>query len=395
MAVVVEHRRREAMRMSAQGDALLAKALEHLQSGEAGVARELLHQAAGVGNLRAAVQLGTWELAGLGGTSDVPAAVRRLQAAAELGEASACTWVAQLVAAGAGGLQRDFAAAVSWLVRGAEAGDPRAAVQLAMLAPAETERQGDRLALAQRAAAAGEPIAQAFAARWPAPSPGAGIDWACLRERIQLPHQRPLPAAQLRSEQPRIAALPGLFTHDECIYVALKGLPLLRPARVAAPDGSSTVDPVRSNDAAKFGLLEADVVVQSLDVRVAAALGHPAENGEGFALLRYAPGQQYLPHCDWIDPRREATRADLERWGQRVATCVVYLNEGFEAGATEFPRLGLGFRGRIGDALAWDNLRPDGAVDPLTLHAGRSPSGGVKFLLSKWMRDRSQAGNDA
>ena len=74
---------------------------------------------------------------------------------------------------------------------------------------------------------------------------------------------------------------------------------------------------------------------------------------------------------------------------------VVYLNDGFEGGSTEFPRLGLRFRGGVGDALLWDNVLPTGEVDPLTLHAGRPPTQGMKYLLSKWMRDRSQAGNDA
>lgn len=380
--------------MSAQGDALLAAARHHLQSGDAAAARELLQQAAQANCLPAAVQLGTWELAGLGGPTDVMAATRRLYAAAELGHANACTLFAQLVAAGAGGMGIDFTAAVSWLIRGAEAGDARAAVQLAMLVPAEGDRGADRVALA-RLAAAGEPIARAFLARWPVTPGSPAIDWERMRERVALPHERPLPAVHVHSQAPRIAAIHGLFTRDECIYVALKGLPLLRPARVATRDGGSAVDPMRSNDSAKFGLLEADVVMRSLDSRVAAALGHPAENGEGFALLRYEPGQQYLPHCDWIDPGRAASRPDLDRWGQRVATCVVYLNDGFEAGATEFPRLGLAFRGGIGDALLWENVRPDGSVDPLTVHAGRSPTGGVKFLLSKWMRSRSQAGNDS
>jgi len=380
--------------MSQNVEALLAEAQRRLQSGDAGSARALLQRAAHVDSPRAAVQLGIWELAGLGGPIDVAAAVNRLRTAAVLGDATACGLFAQLVAAGAGGLQRDFAEATSWLIRAAAAGNMRASMQLAMLVPADADHSGERLALAQAAAAAGEPIARAFVAQWPAVPVEPSLDWERVRARVRLPHQRPLPEAHLRSQAPRIAAWPGLFTRDECIYVALKGLPLLRPARVATSDGGSTVDPVRSNDAAKFGLLEADVVMQSLDVRVAAALGHPPENGEGFALLRYEPGQQYLPHCDWIDPQRPATRPDLDRWGQRIATCVVYLNEGFEAGATEFPLLGLGFRGGVGDALAWDNVRPDGTVDPLTVHAGRPPAGGVKFLLSKWTRDRSQAGHD-
>lgn len=380
--------------MSAQVDTLLAAARNRLEAGDAAAARELLQQAARADSLSAAVQLGTWELAGLGGPPDVAAAARRLRAAAELGDAAACVLFAQLLAAGAGGLERDFTAAISWLIRGAAAGDMRAAVQLAMLLPAEHEPPDDRVSLVRLAAAAGEPIARAFAAHWPAVQDPPTIDWERVRDRARLPHQRPLPAMHVRSQQPRIAALPGLFTRDECIYVALKGMPLLRPARVASRNGASSVDPMRSNDAGKFGLLEADVMMQSLDVRVASALGHPPENGEGFALLRYEPGQQYLPHCDWIDPGRPASRPDLDRWGQRIATCVVYLNDGFEAGATEFPRLGLAFRGGIGDALLWDNVRPDGGVDPQTVHAGRSPAKGVKFLLSKWMRNCSQLGND-
>jgi len=74
---------------------------------------------------------------------------------------------------------------------------------------------------------------------------------------------------------------------------------------------------------------------------------------------------------------------------------VVYLNDSFQGGATAFPQLGLEFRGAVGDALLWDNMRPDGTVDPATLHAGLPPTQGMKSLLSKWMRDRSHAGHDA
>ena len=380
---------------NADAAALFAEALARNRSGDHAAARQLLADAAQAGSLPAALQLGMWELVGLGGPVDVPAAVARLRDAADRGYAPANTLYAQLVAAGAGGLQRDFDAVIARLIAAARAGDPRAAVQLAIVIPNVPDHAVVRTALLRAAAAAGEPISRMFLDRSPPSPPSPPIDWQDVRERVSLPHERPLPAVEVGSERPRIAALRGLFTADECIYVALKGMPLLRPARIVDRDGTAKVDAMRSNETAKFGLLEADVVVQSLDLRVAAALGHPAENGEGFALLRYQVGQQYLPHCDWIDPEREATRADLERWGQRIATCVVYLNDAFEGGTTAFPAIQLELRGRVGDAFIWDNVLPSGAVDPLTLHAGRPPTQGMKYLLSKWMRDRSQVGNDA
>jgi prolyl 4-hydroxylase len=363
------------------------------RSGDAEGARALLLKAAQADHLPALLQLGIWDLLGLAGPVDVPAAVARVRDAADLGHLPALTLHAQLAVAGAGGLARDFAQARSRLLEAARGGEPRAAVQLAMLIPDAPEHADVRMALLRVAAAGGEPIARMFIERLPLQQPGLPLDWDAVPFHVAWPHERALPVAQTHSEQPRIVALPGLLSRDECIYLALKGLPLLRPARVAGLDGKPAIDPIRSNEAAKFGLLEADVVVQSLDLRVAAALGHPAENGEGLALLRYQTGQQYLPHCDWIDPAHAATRADLERWGQRVATCVVYLNDGFEGGTTGFPELGLELRGGVGDALAWDNVRPDGAIDPLTVHAGRPPTQGMKYLLSKWMRDRSQSGN--
>lgn len=363
------------------------------RGGDAGGARTLLQQAAQAGHLPALLQLGVWDLLGLAVPLDLPAAVVRVRDAAELGHLPAMTLYAQLVAAGAGGMARDFAQVLSLLVRAARGREPRAAVQLAMLMPDVPEHADARMGLLQLAAAGGEPIARMFIERMPPHRPGPPLDWDAVRSGVAWPHERDLPAVVPHNERPRIVAWPGLLSPDECIYMALKGLPLLRPARITGVDGKPAVDPIRSNEAAKFGLLEADVVVQSLDLRVAAVLGHPAENGEGFALLRYQTGQQYLPHCDWIDPERTATRADLDRWGQRVATCVVYLNDGFEGGATGFPELGLELRGGVGDALAWDNVRPDGQVDALTLHAGRPPTQGMKYLLSKWMRDRSQSGN--
>lgn len=365
------------------------------RAGDVQGGRSMLERAAQAGHLPALMQLGAWDLIGLAGPADVPAAVRKVREAAERGHLPAATLLAQLVAAGAGGLNRDFSEVLSRLLDAARGGEPRAAVQLAILIPDEPQHGQVRIALWLAAMAMGEPIARKFLERLPPPPPSPPLDWDDVRSRVAWPHERPLPPAQSRSAQPRIAALPGLLTPHECIYMALKGLPLLRPARVVGRDGSSSVDAMRSNETAKFGLLEADAVVQSVDLRVAAALGHPAEHGEGLALLRYQVGQEYLPHCDWIDPAREATRADLARWGQRVATCVVYLNDAFEGGSTAFPELGLEFRGGVGDAFIWDNVRPDGTVDPSTLHAGRPPTQGMKFLLSKWMRDRDQAGHDA
>jgi prolyl 4-hydroxylase len=38
--------------------------------------------------------------------------------------------------------------------------------------------------------------------------------------------------------------------------------------------------------------------------------------------------------------------------------------------------------------VIWNNLRPDGTVNPDTLHAGMPVLAGHKIIITKWFRER-------
>ena len=125
---------------------------------------------------------------------------------------------------------------------------------------------------------------------------------------------------------------------------------------------------------------------------LAAALGAPQAMLEPFAVLNYAPGEEYGEHVDYLDPAIPAYAAELAQRGQRVATCLLYLNDDFEGGETEFTKLGLSFKGRKGDALFFFSADSSGRPDPRTVHAGRTPTSGEKWLLSQFFRNRPVVG---
>ncbi len=116
---------------------------------------------------------------------------------------------------------------------------------------------------------------------------------------------------------------------------------------------------------------------------------------EAFAVLSYAPGEEYGEHHDYLDPAIPAYRAEIARMGQRIATCLIYLNEDYEGGQTEFPQLGLSYRGRTGDALIFFSADQAGTPDPRTVHAGRPATSGHKWLLSQFIRNRPVIGFEA
>ena len=106
------------------------------------------------------------------------------------------------------------------------------------------------------------------------------------------------------------------------------------------------------------------------------------------SVLHYAPGEQYAPHHDFCDVSLPGPAKDVADHGQRVLTFLIYLNEDYEGGETDFPQLNWRFKGRKGDAVFWWSVDENGAPDPRTLHAGLPPTSGEKWLFSQWMRDK-------
>jgi len=196
-----------------------------------------------------------------------------------------------------------------------------------------------------------------------------------------------LPAARWLSESPRIGVLEGFLPQAFCEWIVGRAKPKLEAARVKDPLHGAQQADYRSNSGAGFSLLESDLVLQRVSARVAQAAELPLANQEPLNVLHYLPGEEYRPHFDFIT-RSELNEAELKACGQRAATLLVYLNDDYEGGETEFPELGLRFKARAGDALLFFNLTAGGEPDPRTLHAGLPPVRGEKWLYSKWIRER-------
>jgi hypothetical protein len=149
------------------------------------------------------------------------------------------------------------------------------------------------------------------------------------------------------------------------------------------------VDPHRSNTQASFGVEEVDFVQALMQARIAAACGVDVRQLEAVAVLHYHPGEQIVDHYDFVDPDHTPDyAAEVARNGQRIITFLLYLNEDYEGGETQFPRLNIAYRGGIGDALIFVNALADLSPDKRTLHAGRPPTRGEKWIVSQFIRSR-------
>jgi prolyl 4-hydroxylase len=71
-------------------------------------------------------------------------------------------------------------------------------------------------------------------------------------------------------------------------------------------------------------------------------------------------------------------------------TALLYLASADSGGGTDFPTLDWSFRGAPGELLLFHNTGADRLPEPRSLHAGRAPDSGDKWVLSVWLRDRAQ-----
>jgi hypothetical protein len=201
-----------------------------------------------------------------------------------------------------------------------------------------------------------------------------------------------VPEKRALSDSPRIRMIDGFASAAICDWIVERSRQKLGPAMIWDQDNATgKLDPARTNSAVELRLGDMDVVQAVLRARISIATRLPEPIFETPQVMRYTAGQEFKLHHDYLDPDLPGHALDIERRGQRIGTFLVYLNDDFEGGETDFPRAGITFRGRKGDALFFANVAKDGEPDPRSIHAGKPPAAGEKWIFSQWIRDRAPA----
>ncbi len=118
------------------------------------------------------------------------------------------------------------------------------------------------------------------------------------------------------------------------------------------------------------------------------------QNTEKLQVVRYLPSQKYNAHYDVCHPdfqknkeRKKHCMDDLKINGSlRYATILVYLNDNFTGGETNFPKLGVSIKPKMGKVLIFYSLNPDMSQLNESLHAGLPVKTGTKWICNKWYR---------
>lgn len=184
--------------------------------------------------------------------------------------------------------------------------------------------------------------------------------------------------------------IPGLVSREVRQWMIERARPRLTRALVYdVVEDKSLASQTRTNTAALFNTTNSDLVSVLIQVQICANTGVAFRQLEPLSVLHYDVGEQIIEHFDFVDPDAPSFDQQVAEYGQRKITFLLYLNEDYTGGETELPKIAISHKGQAGGGLFFVNIRDNEEPDLRTLHAGRAPIRGEKWVVSQWIRSRA------
>ena len=133
-----------------------------------------------------------------------------------------------------------------------------------------------------------------------------------------------------------------------------------------------------------------DPVVRPIIEKVCSMTKTPFENAEPMQVVKYQPDEYYNEHYD-ASCDDDIRCVEFEKnGGQRRITMLLCLDDRFEGGETNFPRLNKKYKLPKYGGLLFYSLenKENGKCHPKSLHAGLPVKSGTKYIANVWLRER-------
>ena len=129
-------------------------------------------------------------------------------------------------------------------------------------------------------------------------------------------------------------------------------------------------------------------LTRRIEAKITGLMGIDPDHGETIQGQRYAPGQQFKAHHDFFYTSEPYWEEMDKVGGQRTWTVMIFLNTPDAGGQTFFSKAKVKITPRAGNLLTWNNLDACGEPNEQSLHQGCPVEAGVKYIITKWYRER-------
>lgn len=185
----------------------------------------------------------------------------------------------------------------------------------------------------------------------------------------------------------RLKEYPNFLTNEECDAIIALSQEGLYDSTVYT-EKSDIVNNEHRQSKQKWLYNNDHPVVQMVSDKVAKLTNTSKENQEPLQVVKYGKGGFFRPHYDAADGDSEFRKRLDGDAGPRQITVLIYLNDDFKGGETEFPNLKYKAKPKKGKAVVFYGTDNDGEIIRDSLHGGNPVEDGYKWVCNKWIRPR-------
>ena len=212
--------------------------------------------------------------------------------------------------------------------------------------------------------------------------------WHKLKDSIDLETWIiPEPPVQVCTD-PKVWTAENFAGPDLCNWLVSRSRDRFKPAlmRDATTGVASALDSRTCSDF-PIDVFDGGIVMLLLRIKISNVTSLPVPHMEPPQIFHYSIGQEIKPHFDFLFDGKRGYGPDGSYTGDRLATFLMYLNDGYEGGGLEFPHSGYKYKGQQGDGIFFGSQR-GGKPDRHSIHGATPVTRGEKFILSQWIHDR-------
>lgn len=177
-----------------------------------------------------------------------------------------------------------------------------------------------------------------------------------------------------------VAEVPHALTDEECdALIAHSQNANMQPSTVINKNGGSyDLEMNQRNSKTVWFRDEEHAVTQKMAKLASKYTGRPISYQEKSQIVCYNVGGKFDAH---YDAQYNSGAAN------RQYTCLVYLNDDYEGGTTNFTKLDYAVKPEKGKMVVFRNLDGHGKILPDAIHCGTEVRGNHKWICTKWVHN--------
>jgi len=180
-----------------------------------------------------------------------------------------------------------------------------------------------------------------------------------------------------------IKEFPNFLSNDECDKIIDMSKDKLFISKIYGKDEDTLSSSFRNS--LQHWLNDDDIFIKNISDRIRKIINAKTNFMEPLQIVKYPENGYFYHHYDACTDTEEICHRMNLGHGHRYMTFIIYLNDDYEGGETDFPNKNIKIKPEKGKGILFYNTDVNGNILNDSLHAGLPVTKGIKWIANKWI----------